>query len=109
RQHGAERDEARPRRLGHDSRQRRLARAGRAPENDRLEEIALDRLAKRLPRREELFLADEFVECTRPYPFSERCGRWSRRWRVGEEGIHVVLHPLAARLVNEKRRGHCRV
>ena len=45
--HGAEGHEARLGRVGDDARQRRLAGAGRAPEDDRLQQVALDGLAER--------------------------------------------------------------
>ena len=38
------------RRVGDDARERRLAGAGRAPQDDRLQQVALDRLAQRLAR-----------------------------------------------------------
>ena len=48
---------------------------GRAPQDDRLQQIALDRLAQRLARREELLLADELVEGARPHPLGQRRAR----------------------------------
>ena len=45
-EHRAERDELRLRHVGDDSRERRLAGAGRAPEDDRLQQVALDRSAR---------------------------------------------------------------
>ena len=46
-EHGAERHEPRLRELGDDARQRGLAGAGRPPEDDRLEHVALDGSAQR--------------------------------------------------------------
>ena len=90
--HRAERDEPRLRGVGNDACQRGLAGAGRAPQDDGLQEIALDGLAQRLPGRKELFLADELVEGPGPHPLGQR----SRRLRFGEklfrkQGVHAIL------------------
>jgi hypothetical protein len=85
REHGAERHEPRPGRVGDDSRKRRLAGAGRAPEDDRLQKVALDRFAQRLPGRKELLLADELVEGPRPHPLGERRRSGNGRRSVGKE------------------------
>jgi hypothetical protein len=69
---GAERYEPRLRRVGDDSRERRLAGARRPPEDDRLEQVALDRLAQRPAGCQQLFLADEFVEGPRTHPLGQR-------------------------------------
>ena len=85
RQDRAERHEARSRGVRDDPRQRRLAGAGRTPEDDGLQEVAFDRFAQRLAGRQQLLLADEFVERPRPHPL----GQWRTRGRgagfVGEE------------------------
>ena len=70
-QHGAERHESRGR-VGDDARERRLAGAGRPPEDDRLQQVALDRLAQRLAGREQILLADELIEGARPHPLGQR-------------------------------------
>ena len=111
REHGAERDEARLRRVRDDARERRLAGAGRAPEDDRLQEVALDRLAQRLPGREQFLLADELVERARPHPLGERRRRRGAGRRVvGKQGIHALckldfesLMPLPPRFVHDQR------
>ena len=90
-QHGAERHEASLRRVRDDAGERRLAGAGRAPENDRLQEIALDGFAQRLAGREQLLLADELVERARAHPLGQRRRR-----------------PFPARLVVFEQRAHRR-
>ena len=78
-EHGAERHEVRLRDLGDHSRERRLARAGRTPEDDRLQEVAFDGLAQRPARREDLFLTDDLVERAWTDPFRERRAGGGRR------------------------------
>ena len=90
RQHRAERDEPRLGRVGDDAGERRLARARRAPQDDRLEQIALDRFPQRLARREQLLLPDELVEGPRPHALGERRPRRrGGRGVFGEQGIHI--------------------
>ena len=60
--------------IGDQARERRLAGAGRPPEDDRLQEVALDRLAQRPARREQLVLAVDFVERARAHALGERHG-----------------------------------
>jgi hypothetical protein len=80
RQHRAERDEVRLRHLRDDPRERRLAGARRSPEDDRLQQVALDGLAQRFARTQDLVLADDLVKRPRPYPFREgSAGRRSSR------------------------------
>ena len=88
-EHGAERHEPRLRRVGDDARERRLAGARRSPEDDRLQQVALDGLAQRPARREQILLADELVERARPHPLGERrvC-RGRRRRIVREQAVH---------------------
>jgi len=72
REHGAEGHEPRPRHAGDDARERRLAGSGRAPQDDRLEAIALNRAAQGPARAKEILLADELIECLRAHPLGER-------------------------------------
>jgi hypothetical protein len=60
------------RRVGDHARQRGLAGARRTPEDDRLEQVALDGFAQRLAWREDLLLPDDLVECARTHAFRER-------------------------------------
>ena len=69
---GAERDEFRAREARDEPRERRLAAAGRAPENHRAEFIALDLRAQRFARAEQRFLADEFLERARAHAVGKR-------------------------------------
>ena len=55
-----------------DLRERRLARAGRAPKDHRGNLIALDRAPQRTARPHDLFLTDELVERARPHARRER-------------------------------------
>ena len=71
-EHGAEGNEFGVRAPGDDPRERRLAAAGRAPEEHRAELVALDLRAQRLAGAEQLFLADEFVERLRAHAVGER-------------------------------------
>ena len=61
--------------VGDDARQRRLAGAGRSPEDDRAQAIVLNRLAQRPAGRQHLILADDVVERARPHALGERRGR----------------------------------
>ena len=86
-EHGAECDEVGPRHLGDEAGESGLARAGRSPEDNRLQEVPLDRHPERTVRREQGILADEFLE--RPGPHAVRQRRLEaggrRVVRVGEE------------------------
>ena len=86
RQHRAEGDEVRLGRVGDQPGERRLAGARRAPEDDRLQQVALDGLAQRLARRQQVLLADELVEGPRAHPLGER---------------HAAAFGLAAGLVEQ--------
>jgi len=62
-------------RLGHvgdDAREGGLAGTGRTPQDDRLEQVALDRFAQRPAGREDVILADDLVQCPRADPIGER-------------------------------------
>jgi hypothetical protein len=72
-EHGAERHEARLRELGDHPGQRRLAGAGRTPEDDRLQHVALDGEAQRRAGRQDVFLADDVVERAGTHALGERC------------------------------------
>ena len=74
-QHGTEGDELRLRHVRDDARERCLAGAGWTPQDDRLQEVALDRFTQGLAGRENLVLADDLIECSRPHPLCERCPR----------------------------------
>ena len=78
----AERDEVGAGRACDEARQRRLAGAGRAPQDDRLQAIFVDGAAQRPARADERLLADEFVERPRTHAFGQRSGR-ARRGRRG--------------------------
>jgi hypothetical protein len=60
--------------VGHQPRQRRLAGAGRAPEDHRVQSAGLECGAQGLARTEQMALADHLVERLRPQPLGERCG-----------------------------------
>ena len=73
-EHGGELDELG---LGHardDLRQRGLAGAGRPPEDERADVVALDLGAQRLARADQVLLADVFIERARTHAVGERAG-----------------------------------
>ena len=104
----AEGDEPRFCGLGDDPRQRRLARARRPPEDDRLQKIALDGFAQRPARGQEILLADELVKRPRPHALRQRRRRRARgldiviRKQGGHESLSATLSP---RLVDDNRGG----
>ncbi len=79
----AERDEMRARHLGDEPGERRLAGAGRAPEDDRLQQVALDRHAQRAARRRGALLPDEFVERAGTHALGQRDLHVGRRLGTG--------------------------
>ena len=77
-EHRAELHEMRAGHLGDDAGQRGLAGPRRSPEDDRLQEVALDRLAQGHAGREDVLLTDHLVERPRPHSFGERrAARWA--------------------------------
>ncbi len=62
REHRRERDEFRVERLRHQPRERRLADAGRAPQDHRMRFARFEREPQRLARAEQMALAYDFVE-----------------------------------------------
>ena len=88
RKHRAERDEVRLRRLGDDARERRLARAWRPPEDDRLQRVPRDRFAERTARAQQPVLPDDLVE--RAWPHALRQGR-----RGFRRGCGVVTEQIS--------------
>ena len=59
-------------RLRDDARERRLAASRRAPQEHRAQFVALDLRAQRFARREQIFLADKFIERLRTHAVRER-------------------------------------
>src|SRR4029453_2363459 len=55
-----------------DTRQRGFAASGRAVKNYRWQAIGFDRAAQKFARRENVFLADKFLQRSRPHPGGER-------------------------------------
>ena len=89
------------------ARQRRLAGAGRAPEDHRVQRAAVERLPQRPARAEQVRLSDELVERARTHPLGQRRAR-QRRVVVGEErAAHrsIRSRPLAPRFEEDERRG----
>ena len=89
REDGAERDKPRLRRIRNDPRERRLPGAWWTPEDDRLEQVPLDRLAERLAGREEIALSDELVEGAGAHALGEGCLRRSGGGFIREERTHL--------------------
>ena len=71
-QHRGERHEARVRLGRQQPRQRRLAGAGRPPQDQRRQLARLERAPQQLARPEEVRLADELVQRPRPHPLGQR-------------------------------------
>ena len=78
--------------VGHQARQRRLADAGRPPEDHRVQPARLEGDAQRLAGAEQVLLADHLVERLRPQPLGERRGG-----RVGEAEFERGLWHGSAR------------
>ena len=87
-------------RLGDQRRQRGLARAGRAVEDDRRRTRPFDQAAHRRVRLKQVVLADDFVEGCRPHPHGQRAGgadgthRASGRGRLAGNVKKTVGHAL---------------
>jgi len=81
REHRAELHEVGPGHVGHDARERGLAGARRAPEDDRVEYVPLDRFAQRHPRRENVLLPDDLVERPGANPIGEGSALGGRTFR----------------------------
>ena len=79
---GAEAHEVAARFARDDRGQRGLAGARRAPEDHRAQFVALDLLAQRLARPQDVKLAHEFLDGLRPHAVGER-RRVAARWRCG--------------------------
>ena len=71
-QHGAEGKEVRLREIRHHARERGFPGAWRSPEDDRLEQVTLDRFAQRPAGSQELVLTLDFVERSRSHAFGKR-------------------------------------
>ena len=97
-EHRAKRDEIAVRQARNDARQRGLADAGRSPEDDGAELVALDLDAQRLARAEDVLLADELIERRRTHPFGQRPGGvfFDARQRVRLKQAHVDMRCLCA-------------
>ena len=73
-EHGGELDELGLGHAGDDLRQRGFAGAGRSPEDERTDVVALDLRAQRLAGADQVLLSDEFVERARTHAVGERAG-----------------------------------
>ena len=74
REDGGETEEMGTRDPRDEARERGLTRAGRPPEDHRVELSRLDRPTQRLARRKQVLLTEESVQCCRSHPFGE--------WRI---------------------------
>ena len=86
RQHRAEWNEVRLGQLRDDAGERRLAGARRSPQDDGLQQVALDRLAQRLAGTEDLILADDLVERSR----ADALGQWRPGRGAGARNSRVA-------------------
>jgi hypothetical protein len=71
REHGGERDELRMKRIRHEPRERRLADAGRSPQDHRMEAMNRGHLRKQLARRQQMVLPGHLIECARAHPIGQ--------------------------------------
>jgi len=91
-EHRRDGDELEPEGIGHESRQRRLSRTWRSPEDHRVRSAGLECDAQRLARTEQMGLSDHLVQSARPHPLRKR-----RRWRIGRKQISSHTSGPAAR------------
>ena len=93
REDGAELDEVRPGHVRHDAPEGGLAGTGWSPQDDRVQHVALDRVAQGPARREDVILPDELIQGAGPHAVGEGstllrpCLRRPRRRFVVEEGV----------------------
>jgi hypothetical protein len=85
RKHRRQRDELGIEGPRHETRERRLADAGRAPEDHRVRPLRLEGEAQRLSRAEQVLLPDHLVQCVR----TQTLGEWRVRLRRPEEVVHL--------------------
>ena len=88
-------------------RERRLARAGRSPEDHRAGHASLDRLAQRLARREQMLLSHELVERPRTHARRQGLRRLAREQRFAgirrrTRARHQSAHPSSRRSTAKK-------
>ena len=81
--HAAEPLEFRVGHVGDDMGEGGFAGAGRAGQNDGRQTVGLDRAAQQFSRREDVFLADKFLQRARAHPGGERRGAVDLRGVVG--------------------------
>ena len=104
RQDGREGNEARPRDLGHEEGQRGLARARRSPEDHRVQGAVLEGAAQDLTGADEVLLAHDLVQGSRPHAVGEGGGRGGRPFRRRRiEEIHVVKYTIYSALASGLR------
>ncbi len=104
--HGRELDELRVGAPGDEPRQRRLAGAGRSPEDQGVQLPGLDGAAQRLARTEHVLLADDFLQRSRPHPIGERPRRIGRA-RIGRAhlaGVPITSAPEGGVKVSSRGR-----
>ena len=88
---GGERHEARARHVRDELRQRRLARAGRAPEDHRVERAVLEGAPEHLAGADQVLLPHHLVEGARAHPVGERRGRHGALGRRRVEQVHAAI------------------
>jgi hypothetical protein len=72
--------------------ERGFAGAGRAGQDQGREAIGLDGASQKFSRREDVFLADELIECARTHPGGEGSGSANRFFVRLVGGFKQVLH-----------------
>ena len=96
--HAADPDKLGVRHLGDNVRERCFAAAGRTGENHGRQAISFDRAPQKFSRRENMFLADEFLERARAHT------RGERRGAVGTGRIGILL--FAEKIVHDQKIRH---
>ena len=92
-QHRGQRDELGVERVGHEARERRLAHAGRAPQDHRMQLARCERHGERLARREQVALAHDVADGARAQALRQR-NAGVRHWiRCGKEVVQRCRFP----------------
>ena len=94
--------------LRDEPRERRLAGAGRTPEDHRMQRAAFEQAAQRLARREQVRLADELVERARSHAISQRAPVGGRREQVYASRCSHDFDPLRPARRARRTPARCR-
>ena len=90
-QHGADADELRIERIGHQARNRGLAHTRRAPQDAAMRPSRLERQAQRHARPQHMLLADDFRELARAQALGQGLVGGGGRFHVRKSGDHISV------------------